>query len=520
MPTDRIAPTLFVKIRSNTGEEFRVITDQVLSFKYQDRERKADLAKLTVNNHDLSNFDDPVWRKGAHLIIAWGYPGAMSPAREVCITGVKGFKELQIEAVATSVVMNQVQKCRVFEGKTVSQAVREIASENGFGSAVQHIEDTQEVRETISQSRLTDAQFIRRWAGRIGFEFYVDFDGFHFHARRLGARPIRVFHYHTDPGRGDILREPSIENDLTARPGRSRVTGRDPLNRADINEAADNNTDTDRPVLTEIVEIIDPGTGNANTVEQPLASEEVTPTADATPEAAQTRARARFRRVQQVAIKMKFPVIGDATLFAKSVVQIRGMGQRLSIRYYLEEVEHDLSKSGYTCNLKMVSDGHGGHSTESRRAVGLGAIEVTAAGRGSGSGRGVSEEVVQQLRGALEAAQAAGNAQVAEMLQQAVVGYQARGNAVRADVEQLLQAVATNQGLDESTRRAAMGARGALAQSGDETETGGNPNRQDAAEDASEVLEPFEVIDQDTGAGMTSYRQVPSRGVSSGESDE
>ena len=55
---------------------------------YQDSEKKADQLKLTVDNWDLSNFDNPVWRAGNKVTITWGYPGRMSPVRECVIQKV------------------------------------------------------------------------------------------------------------------------------------------------------------------------------------------------------------------------------------------------------------------------------------------------------------------------------------------------------------------------------------------------------------------------------------------------
>ena len=501
--SDRSAPLLLVKLETNDGE-FRVVTDSIRSFKYTDRERAADVLKLTVDNDDLSQFDDPLWRKGGKLRVTWGYPGAMSPERTVVITSVKGFRELQIEANALSVVMNTVVRCRSFENTTITEVARTIATENGFGPDLQIIDVIDEVQEVISQARLTDAQFLRRWASRVGFEFWVDFDGLHFHERRIGDAPVRVLHYYGDPGQGDIIGEPTIENDLTARPGRVRVQGRNPETREDIEGIGDNDSDPNRPTAAPIVEIIDPDTGNATTVERTLASEDVVPTADATSAAVRRRARARFRRTQQVAVKMSLPIVGDPLLLAKTIVEIRGMGQRLSIRYYTTEVEHDLGTGGYACKLKLVSDGHGGHSTTSRRAQGLSLVQ---AGRGPGRGQGSSRQVGAQIQAALDIARASGDEASVRMLEGARDAYARDANASRAEVSRALGAVAQNSNADAATREAAAEAAGSLAQRGPETEAGGRQNTAEAREDTAE-LQPVTVINEDTGEDVTVYRPV------------
>ena len=65
---------------------------------------------------------------------------------------------------------------------------------------------------------------------------------------------------------------------------------------------------------------------------------------------------------------------------------------------------------------------------------------------------------------------------------------------------------------DEATRAAAAGARGSMAQRGPETESGGRPSTAPARGDTS-GLEPFTVIDDDTGADVTVYREARGRGT-------
>lgn len=508
---DRSVPMLLVKLQDQTNQEYRVVTDSILSFKYTDAERKTDTLELTVDNSDLAQFDDPVWRKGGRIRVSWGYPGAMAPERTCVITSVKGFKELKIEANAESVVMNQVTRQRVFEGKTLSEIAADIAEEYGYGSDVRFIDDTGETIDIVTQANLTDAQFLRQRASEAGFEFYVDFDGFHFHERRLGEPPVRVLRYYTDPGQGDFIDDPTIENDLTARPGRVRASGRNPRTREDVSATADNSTDSNRDTLTELVEVIDPDSGDATTVERRVAQEQTVTTADGDNTRATRRARGRFRRVQQVAVKMKAKIVGDPVLLAKTIVQIVGMGQRLSVKYYLEEVIHNLAPSGYDCDLKMVSDGHGGHSTSSRQAIGLSMLHVQQ----TRSTRNRNQGVEDGLTRAIEQARAAGDTSTAERLQRAQRSYQSGGNRNREEVQNALAEVANDPGVAASVRTTVNQTRGELNQRGGETPSGGRPNRQEANRNADDELEMIESIDPDTGQETYVFNQSPSRGSGS-----
>src|SRR5262249_25618928 len=70
----RTEPSMFVKVQPEGSTGARVdLSAKVLSLVYEDCEGKADKLVLTVDNWDLANFDDPVWRKGNLLEVSWGY---------------------------------------------------------------------------------------------------------------------------------------------------------------------------------------------------------------------------------------------------------------------------------------------------------------------------------------------------------------------------------------------------------------------------------------------------------------
>lgn len=422
------------------------LTGQVTRFEYIDREKAADKLTIQVDNWGLEHFEDPVWKKGNLIDVTWGYGETAAPIRRCVIQSVKGARSLEVVALGQEMLMATERRSRTFENVTRAEVVRQIAQENGWRGEALQVQETSTRYETVVQARRTDAEFLRRLALLEGFEFYVDFDGFHFHERLLGAAPLRVFELDES---GDVL-DFDVENDVTARPGRVRVRGRDPLTGEDIDETADNQTDASRPVLAEILEVIDPETGESiphetreaatraaakeafrleqldaekerrqrgaaevpatadtTSPESRVAQEEVRVTAAADTSTAQTEARARFRRATQAAVKMSLDVVGDPGLLAKSVVELRGFGRRLSQRYYVREATHVIEHgSGYETKLKLISDGHGGHSTESRLARGLSGFEVGAAARG----RPNTQEPAPGAEGGSEGASPAGAA--------------------------------------------------------------------------------------------------------------
>jgi len=356
---DRSAPgvriTLLPDEQAEGGEPLD-LGDRIIAFTFEDAERKADQVSIQLDNFDLSLFDREDIAGGAVLEVSWGYPGNMAPPRRVVVRKLKGFTTLTLEGRATSVLMDRESKTRVFENMSRADVARAVAEEHGYEGTLVDVEDTGEVLEVINQTGETDARFLRRLASREEFEFYVDDGGFHFHERRQSAAPTHVFTWYADPGRGDVL-SVNVESDLGRRAGRVTVRGRDPLTRSTIEETA-NNDSADRETLAEVIEVVDPETG-ATTVETRNATATVAPTSAPTSERAGREAQARFRRSERGTVKLSMRVVGDPTLHAKSIVDVRGISGLLSGKYYVTDVKHVVSSSGYVCELKLTRDGSG-----------------------------------------------------------------------------------------------------------------------------------------------------------------
>ena len=356
---DRSAPgvriTLLPDERAGTGEPLD-LGNRIVGFTFEDAERKTDKVSIQLDNFDLSLFDREDLMGGAVLEVSWGYPGNMAVPRRVVVKKLKGFNALTVEGQATSVLMNREAKTRSWENVTRSEVARQIAEEHGYSGELLDVEDTEEVLDVINQACETDARFLRRLAAREEFEFFVDDGGFHFHERRQDAPPAHVFTWYADPGRGDVL-SVNVESDLVKRAGRVTVRGRDPMERSTIESTTSNDT-ADRTTLGEVVEVVDPETG-ATSIETRNATAAVHPTSAPTEGRARRESAARFRRAERATVKLSMQVVGDPTLHAQSIVEVRGISGLLSGKYYVSEVKHVISSSGYTCELKLTRDGQG-----------------------------------------------------------------------------------------------------------------------------------------------------------------
>lgn len=366
-------PCFFVRV-SPSGKNPEPVdqSSRILSLSYEDDESKADKLVLQVDNFDLSNFDAPIWKTGNHVEVSWGYPGNMSPLRQMKIQSVKGSLALAVECLDEVVVMNKVQKVRAFENMSRSQVAEQIAKDYGYGADMIHVDDTEEVLEQITQARMTDMQLLRDMAKREGFEFYVDFDGFHFHPRRLGQAPLRKFVYYTDPDRGDLISW-NLENDIFSAGKTASVTvaARDPLKKPPpIKAEASNETETGRDTLAEQAALQDPMAAFArggytlhnSEAAAKAAGHAIIPSTEKTEDSAKRQASGIFKKAAMQGAELTVEARGDPQMLAKRTIEIQGIGKTISGLYYVTSCAHKLG-DGYKMTMKCKRDGKSSATT-------------------------------------------------------------------------------------------------------------------------------------------------------------
>lgn len=360
------------------ASDLEYIDAEILSFEYQDDEKKTDLLKLTIDNRDLRHFDEAFVMKGQQLIVSWGYPGEMCPDRLVVVQKVSGFFTITVEAQDKGVLAQKETFSRVWENVRRSDVVRIIARDFlGYRDDQVIIEETEQVLPVVTQAAQTDGQFLRKLADLEGFEYYVDADGLHWHPRRLGQRPIRRLTYYVNPGVGDIIKL-NVDDDAKKKHGAVTQAGRDPLAKTDIKATANaDNTKRDTtgakqeigapPPAVTYTQRVDPTSGQVTTTyaappktpSDGVSAAATVPSSATTAKDAQTQAAAGFRTSQQSVIKLSGELVGDPFIAAKTILEIDGIGSRMSGRYYLTSVTHKIDSSGYVTSFKAHTDGSG-----------------------------------------------------------------------------------------------------------------------------------------------------------------
>jgi phage protein D len=119
---------VFYTVEARTKGFQMDFSDRVLTFQYEDEQDKADRCEITLDNHDLSQFDNEAWRKGAILEVSWGYPGNMAPPRRVVVQKVRGGTTLSVEAHGLEMLMHKKRETKVWSGRTLKEVADEIVA--------------------------------------------------------------------------------------------------------------------------------------------------------------------------------------------------------------------------------------------------------------------------------------------------------------------------------------------------------------------------------------------------------
>jgi phage protein D len=375
------------------------LRERLLSFEFDDSDEKVDTMKMVLRNEDLQLQEHPALAPGSLIRVSWGYAGFMSSPRTVLMgrgkgrkkNEAKGFKNIEVSARGGAVGLDRKAKSRTWTGLRKSDVVESIAREYGFTNAGLYIEDTESVRESITQPGITDAKFLKRLAKQEGFIFYVDETGFHWHPRRfdtevkriydltlsgavldvkwdsnLWPSPAKTSRRGVNPNKGQAQTDTVTDGDGAgdaALAGHVMVADPDDPQVASRYFAASVANDALPGFAADFVNAAAGATGPAlgwtaaaavesGTVPGLLLRDEIIPVASAETGEETRRARARYRNSSRRRFEVDLTLVGDPALRAKSVVSLVNFGSMLSGKYYAKNVRHIIS-NGYKCQVKL-----------------------------------------------------------------------------------------------------------------------------------------------------------------------
>lgn len=379
---DNLAPNFMLKSSGVKLEED--VTDLVLGVEYEDNDELADLIQVTIDNSLLTLTDSKVFAEGNYLDLWMGYGNDLEymgrgiihrwmpvfPENDKPSFTVKAYG---IESLFNIEIPEEKSQLRIFLNQRHSQIIEKLCQclftdENvkkvfpmASFSVKFDIEDTgAPVDDAIIQGE-TVWQYILKTARLIGYAFYIEYsiedDAFivHFHKTKAKQKEVFTFEYFN----GDDSTLLSFEPEFSTQDIATTV------------EVVSWDRRENRPIITTMkktekgVDVRIDRAGKNTTIEKAITSgSKVRVTAFGTsrlidPKTAfdnefhvRKYAEKLFREIEENFITGKGKTVGVETLRAKQVHILKGIGERLSGKYYFNSVRHIMKPDNiYYCEF-------------------------------------------------------------------------------------------------------------------------------------------------------------------------
>lgn len=289
-----------------------------------------DYFALHFDDPHFELFDRGMFALGTRIEVAFraeGDPVLVTSGEVTAITvqpGAAGRHELVLTGLDLTHRLARGPKSRSFQRVTDADIAARIAGEY---SLTPDVDGTGEVHDYVLQASESDYAFLRRRAGRIGFDFWISEQTFHFKRKPSanGSPPPLKW--------GHNLHRFAVRFASGERCDEVQVNGWDPLGkRAVTGRATEGDLGTDAPAAEEMAAAARRGFGRTQ------RSAGQFPVADQAE--ADALARSFLLRTSGGEVVLRGEAVGDPLLGAGGDVQIEQVGSRLSGRYRITSVEH------------------------------------------------------------------------------------------------------------------------------------------------------------------------------------
>jgi phage protein D len=282
---------------------------------------------------------------GAPVTIAMGYGDASS--LPVLITGMitevttsfndGGGAEMTVSGYDKAFALTGGKYTRAWTKARDSQAIVDIAGFNGLDPDVTR---TEEELSQIEQNQESDLEFVKKLAERNGCEFYVTGTKLHFGPPQNKGDGVAELEW----GRGLLSFKP--EGNLAGQVSSIEVHGWDPKAKAEIVGIAKHGDEPGRDARAEsagdqLSKVL--RQQPVLTLRQPVFSQ-----ADAT-----SRAKALLKAKAEQFLKGEGETIGLPELLPDRNITLKGLGERFSKTYYMEQTVHRFDAGGYRTRFKV-----------------------------------------------------------------------------------------------------------------------------------------------------------------------
>ncbi len=327
------------------------VVRDIISVSYKDQIESIDSFEITINNWDAKDrkfqySDQKLFDPGTKLELWMGYYG--QEHQRLMLTGeitslrpsfpAGGQPTLAVSGLNVLHRFRTEQVSFVYENMTDSQIAKQIGGRLGVTLETDpNIAAREDKYEYLLQDNQYDILFLLHRARRIGYDLFVE-EAKPPVIKFVPTRNLRRPTYKLTYGRSLIQFQPNLTtanqvNEVTVR-------GWDPVNKVKIEHTA-KRSDLGQP---------EPAKGADSSFKKKkeiIANKPITTTGEA-----QTLALETLRLIAQDMVKGSGSTVGLPDLRSGGVVEIDGLGERFSGRYFITGTAHTIGGSGYTTQFQ------------------------------------------------------------------------------------------------------------------------------------------------------------------------
>jgi phage protein D len=318
---------------------------EILSVTYEDVLDGADRFSITINDPGARWVDEVLFEPGKEIEIKMGYKDKLATMIVGEIISLRpsfpsdGTPQLEISGYDLSHQFTRVRRQRSFQKVRDSDVVGTIAGEAKHKLNTQ-IKRTDTVHPHIVQARQTDFDFIKGLADRNFFEFRVKGRTLHFQNSGRNRDAVMTLEY------GSSLLSFDPELNTANQVSEANVRGWNPGTKTEIigraKRGSEEARDRGRRSGGDIVE------GIYGKVEERILDRPVF-----TQQEADNLANSVLNRLSQGLVTGSARCIGIPEVRAGENVELQGLGNKFSKKYYIERTTHTISSSGYTTTFSV-----------------------------------------------------------------------------------------------------------------------------------------------------------------------
>ena len=360
------------------------ITEKVTKIHYEDCTEEDDIVTITLEGLTNDWIDDKAVNKGAEISYIFGFQGRGLSGKRVGI--IKDF-EVAYDATITGTItaldqgylFKKLTSSRIFEYKTSSSIIEEIAKEFGIPCKV---EPTDMIHIKEPMGNMTYWKFMQKLTANAGsggkgrgvYQLFVRNGTLSFMCKDLSKKSARTFTWNN--GNGEVISfKPKYEQaESTNEANGVTIAGIDPVtnkpftvNAVPGKEVAEGEEQTTYRVDTEgkgksdsqgySFPELDPGKINIGTMRMRISS---------TMSMKSSSLQADYIQKKAVSTELTatLVILGDTSVEADTIISMAGVAKKFSGNWYVKKVIHDVDDNGFQTELELTKNGSKKSGTE------------------------------------------------------------------------------------------------------------------------------------------------------------